>query len=130
MNGIAFRVQRVLLIVGIATTLAHFSDNALRIARYPEPSWITPIGVVSAWFVITPVALLALSRKSSDRAFLMLSAGYSLILMSGLLHYAYASHATMAASVHLTILCEAATGAALAIALFFGLLRYGLEKSV
>ena len=59
-----FRIQRALIVVGLATSLVHFSNSALDIAAYPELSWR----------LISAVAIIALSRKIPDVAFLTLTA--------------------------------------------------------
>jgi len=118
-----FFVQRALVGVGLIASFVHFLDNALDIADYPEPSWITPAGVIITWLIISPIALVALSRKSRDFVFSSSAAIYSLILLSGVLHYFYASSMKIPLRIHLTVLSEAITGAALLITIIVGRIR-------
>jgi hypothetical protein len=46
----------MLLLVNLAASALHFSDNMLRFGEYPEPKWITTPHVVDAlWIAITPL---------------------------------------------------------------------------
>ena len=54
-----------LIALGLIASLAHFADNTFAIDRYPEPSWITPLGVAVTWFIISGFALAVLARSHS-----------------------------------------------------------------
>jgi|GEM_PF-6865074 hypothetical protein len=112
-----FRTIKVLIVAGMAASVLHFADNAFAIEHYPEPGWITPFGVVASWCVVTAVALVAVTRKRADGPFLATTAIYILVLLSGLLHYAFGPPMHMALRSHVTVLAEALTGFALAGAL-------------
>ena len=115
-----FRTIKVLIVAGMAASVLHFADNALGIERYPEPGWITPLGVVASWCVVTAVALVALARRNADGLFLATTTIYTFVLLSGLLHYAFGAPMHMTLRSHITILAEGLTGFALAGALLGG----------
>jgi len=98
-------------------SLLHFVDNTFAIDRYPEPAWITPLSVVESWCVVTAIAIVALARKSADAVFFAAAGLYSLVLLSGLLHYAFGAPVHMALRSNVTVLTEAITGVFLAGAL-------------
>ncbi len=108
------RTIKVLIAAGLVASMLHFADNTVAIDRYPEPSWITPLGVVAGWCVMTAVAVVALMRNTADRVFVTSAAVYSLMLLGGLLHYAFAAPMHMALRSNVTVLAEALTGAVLA----------------
>lgn len=112
------RRLRLLIVAGMLASILHFADNTFAIERYPEPGWITPFGVAVSWFVVTAPAVVALTRRSADRVFFTTAGIYALVLLSGLLHYAFAPPMQMAVRSHVTVLTEALTGAALTSALF------------
>ena len=111
------RTVKLLIVLGMLASVLHFADNTIAIERYPEPGWITPFGVVAAWCVVTAVAVLALTRKTAGAVFFAAAAVYSLVLLSGLLHYAFDAPMRMALRSNVTVLAEALTGVVLAAAL-------------
>jgi NO-binding membrane sensor protein with MHYT domain len=113
-------VIRILVAVGMIASAFHFGDNAWSIARYPEPAWITPAGVVGAWCVATALGAVALLRRRRDLLFFTSAGLYALVLASGLLHYCFGSPLAMPLRSNLTVLAEGITGAALAVALIAG----------
>jgi hypothetical protein len=112
-----FRTIKLLIAAGMVATVLHFADNTFAIERYPEPGWITPFGVAASWFVVTAVAVFALTRKTDGTAFIVAAGVYAVVLLSGLLHYAFGAPMHMAVRSNLTVLAEAIAGAALAVAL-------------
>ncbi len=113
-RGQLIRTAKLLIAAGVLASAAHFADNALAIERYPEPGWITPAGVVAAWCVITAIAAFALVRRAADAPFFAAAALYALILLSGLLHYAFGAPMHMALRTNVTVVAEAVVGIALA----------------
>jgi hypothetical protein len=97
--------------LGLVASLAHFADNAIHIARYPEPAWISPGVVLLAWLPIAVIAAAALLRRG-DCIFVLLTAVFGALLLSGLAHYSYGSPGSMAPSSNATIMFEALTGVA------------------
>ena len=116
------RTIKLLIAAGMLTSVLHFADNAFAIEHYPEPGWITPVGVIISWCVVTAIALVALTRKSADGLFFTAAGIYALVLLSGLLHYAFAPPMHMPVRSHITVIAEALVGAALAGALLQSLL--------
>lgn len=112
------RRLKLLIVAGMLASVLHFADNTFAIARYPEPSWITPFGVAVSWCAVTALAVVALTRRSADRVFFATTGIYALVLLTGLLHYAFGPAMQVAVRSQLTVLAEAIAGAALAIALF------------
>jgi hypothetical protein len=110
----SLRTIKIVIAAGMLASALHFADNALAIEQYPEPGWITPLGVVAAWCPVTAIAVVALARKTADRVFFTAAAAYVLILISGLLHYAFAAPMHMAVRSNVTVVAEALTGFALA----------------
>jgi hypothetical protein len=117
MSARSFRTIKLLIVAGVVASALHFADNAFAIEQYPEPGWITPFGVVASWCVVTAVALVALLRPKADAPFLACTAIFILVLLSGLLHYAFGPPMQMALRSHVTVLAEALTGFVLAGAL-------------
>jgi hypothetical protein len=111
------RRLKLLIVAGMLASALHFADNAFAIARYPEPSWITPFGVAVSWCVMTALAVVALTCKSADGVFFATAGVDELVLLSGLLHYAFGSAMQIAVRSQITVLAEAIAGAALASAL-------------
>jgi ABC-type transport system involved in cytochrome c biogenesis permease subunit len=85
------------------------------------------LGVVAAWCVVTTIAVVALARATADGVFVAMAAAYALVLLSGMLHYAFGTPMRMAARSNVTVLAEALAGAALASALLRG--RAGRQRS-
>ena len=105
---------KLLIAAGVLASAVHFADNALSIERYPEPGWITPAGVVAAWCVVTAIAAFALTRKAADTVFFVAAAIYAMVLLSGLLHYAFGAPMHMPLRSNVTVLVEAFVGVVLA----------------
>jgi len=113
----SLRVVKWIVVAGIVASLAHFTDNAFEIGRYPEPSWITPSIVLSAWIPDAIVAIAALLRKNGDIVFVTLSAIFGVLLLTGLAHYAYGSASHMVFLSNFTIVFEAVSGGTLLVTL-------------
>ncbi len=111
------RTIKALIAAGMLASLLHFADNTFAIEQYPEPGWITPFGVAVSWCVVTAIALVALLRRTADALFFGAAGIYALVLLSGLLHYAFGPPMHMAMRSNVTVLFEALTGVALAAAL-------------
>ena len=121
----SIRVIKWLIVAGVIASVAHFADNAFEIGRYPEPSWITPRIVLFAWLPDAIVATGALLRKNGDLIFVMLTAIFGLLLLTGLAHYSYGSPIHMAALSNFTIVVEAITGVTLLAVLCWSLSHRG-----
>ena len=111
---------KLLVAAGLVASLLHFADNAVAIDQYPEPGWITPLGVAVSWCLVSVLAFVALSRKRADAGFFWSASVYAVVLLGGLLHYAFAPPMHMALRSNITVLTESAIGIALAVALVIG----------
>ncbi len=118
MTRARFDVVRALVAIGALASIAHFADNATSTSRYPEPSWITPVGVWVAWIPIGALCAYLLLTHRRDRPFRIGVVVLGVVLLAGLLHFTYGSMRMMSPISTATILGEAATGVALLGALF------------
>ena len=110
------RTLKMLIVLGIVASALHFADNALELDRYTGPRWITPAGVVVSWLAVTALAFAALLQRRPGIVFRLCTALYAVLLLSGLLHYAFGPPMDMPLRSNLTVLVEACTGALLAAA--------------
>lgn len=122
MSWTPFAVIKGLVVIGTVASLAHFADNATSISRYPEPTWITPIGVWLGWVPIGALSAFLLLKRRYDISFKIGAFILSVVLMTGLLHFAYGSMLTMSPISTTTVLAETASGIALLAALLFRLI--------
>jgi len=111
------RTVKVLLLAGLLASLLHFTDNTFAIDRYPEPAWITPLGVAVSWCVVSVPAVIAFTRRRADAAFFWSAGIYAVLLLGGLLHYVFGAPMDMPLRSNITVLAEALCGAALGAAL-------------
>jgi hypothetical protein len=120
MTAQRFRTVKFLVAAGLLASLLHFADNTFAIDQYPEPSWITPPGVAVSWFVVSVLAVVALSRKRADKAFFRFAGVYAVVLLGGLLHYAFSPPMHMPVRSNITVLTESLIGIVLASAIWTG----------
>ncbi len=104
--------------IGGLASIAHFADNATSMGRYPEPGWITPSGVWSAWIPVAALCAYLLRKRRHDLPFRIGAFIFAFVLMAGTLHFAYGSIFTMSPVSTGTVLAEAACGVALLAALW------------
>lgn len=109
-----FKCVKAVIALGIVASAAHFADNAIEIATYPEPAWITPIGIGATWIGLSAIACTALLRRTPDALFFLCAAVYALTLIAGLAHYFFGSPLRMPTRSNATVLSEALAGMALA----------------
>jgi hypothetical protein len=112
------------MIICGATSLLHFTHNAVYINDYPNlPKWITPLGVYASWCAITAVGALGfwLYCKVSRTVGLLTSAIYALLGFGGLDHYVVAPFAAHSAVMNATIIAEVSAASVL-----LGFLGYSL----
>lgn len=113
------RAVRALIALGGLASLVHFADNATSMSRYPEPSWITPAGVWISWIPVGALCIYLVLKKRSDRSFQVGAVVFGVVLMAGLLHFAFGSMAMLMSPISMTtVFAEAACGVALLIALW------------
>jgi hypothetical protein len=110
------RALGVTTLVYGGASLLHFAHNAALVREYPNlPAQLTAPGVVGAWLAVTAVGLcgwLALRRGYATLGLATLAL-YAALGFDGLGHYALAPMAAHTGAMNLTILTEAAAGAAL-----------------
>ena len=111
------RALRLLIASGIVASTLHFADNALEIEHYTEPSWFTPLGVAVTWIPVTALAVIALLQRRANAVFFACAAIYALLLLGGLLHYAFGPPMDMPLRSNATVWLEALIGVALTAAL-------------
>lgn len=109
------RSQQVLLAIlalNLISTWLHYTDNALFLSQYPGPDWFTPIGVLAAVIVMTPVGLFGYwlyTRCSFWLAYLFLGA-YSITSVSSPGHYLFPMTTPMSLKMHSLIWFDAISG--------------------
>ncbi len=116
----SFKVLVGLVVVNIATTIAHYVDNIAFFGEYPEPTWLAPGMVDAFWFLMTPVAFVGLwlahrRRIGAGSIALLVYAGMSLLVLG---HYRFAPFDSIGWRIHTLIWLEAAA----ALLLIFWLL--------
>jgi hypothetical protein len=102
-------------VYGVAS-LVHFFHNATYLRQYPGmPAWLTAAGVWGAWCAFTAIGAGGywVYRATSERVGLLMLALYAVLGFAGLDHYAVAPVAAHSATMHATILFEAASAAVL-----------------
>jgi hypothetical protein len=101
---------RLLLFINIAASVAHYADNIVRFAIYPEPPWLNPGRVDAFWFVMTPIGVLAywLYRRGKIRSAFALNYAYGTMGLLVLGHYLTAAPWKLPLSINALILLEAA----------------------
>src|SRR6187397_3280152 len=78
-----------LLIMNVAASIAHYADNILRFAEYPEPPWLNPARVDAFWFLMTPFGIAAywLYKRGKKRAAFVANYAYGVMNLLVLGHY-------------------------------------------
>src|SRR3954466_13966062 len=110
------------LVACVVATLVHHVHNAQFLDEYPNlPAWLSPVPVYLAWLAASAVAFagywaLRTGRRIVGSVALLAYAAYC---VDGLLHYTRAPLAAHTAAMNATIFLEAATGAALVIAVLW-----------
>lgn len=118
MNSIfSYRNLMILFVITIITSILHYVDNVLFFEHYPEPTWLNAKLVDMFWFVMTPVAGLAMwwfKQQKNQRALLATFVYVAMnILVLG--HYRYQPFHHISLKIHLFIWLEAIAAFALAL---------------
>jgi len=103
-----------ILLCSITITSIHYTDNAIFVADYPEPGWITTSGVFITWGVMTLVSAIAywLYRQQYFWSSYLVLGIYSITGLSSPTHYFYGSMAQFSGKMHLFIWSDAIAGLA------------------
>lgn len=115
---------RVLLGAGIGSTAIHYTDNAIAIDEYPQPSWITEPVVFAVLIAFTAAGIAGYLLYARGRTWpaIWLLIAYSYTGLSSLLHYRYGAVSDLALWRQVAIWTDGLTGACvLAFALYTGL---------
>lgn len=106
---------RTLLILGIASTTVHYTDNAVSIEQYPQPSWISEPVIFAVWIGLTAtgIAGYVLYRQGRTRPALALLVVYSYTGLSTPLHYLYGSLSDLSWWRQVAVWTDGLTGAAI-----------------
>lgn len=105
----------VLLIIGVVTTILHYTDNFLFFDNYPLPTWITKPSVYVAWLMLTSFGIAGYwlyKQRVFWTAYLCLCI-YSITGVSSLGHYFYASMTEISVKMNTLIWLDAISGTAL-----------------
>jgi hypothetical protein len=118
-------VLTLMLVYG-ATSLLHFSHNALYVRDYPNlPSWVTTGRIFAAWLVVAAVGVIgywlyaislqaqAAYSRALRMAGLIVIAVYATFGLDGLDHYNRAPFSAHSVMMNLTILLEVSAAAVL-----------------
>jgi hypothetical protein len=96
-------------VVNVLASAFHYTDNILRWAAYPEPTWLSPPRTDAFWFVMTPAAIAAYIGWRLDwRAWPTASYAYAAMSLLVLGHYLYAPPWRMSAACNASVLVETA----------------------
>ena len=85
------RILLAIIVINIAITSLHYTDNALFVDVYPEPEWITTSGVFITWAIMSVIALISYGlylQKNYWLSYLALVV-YSTTGLSSPTHYLY-----------------------------------------
>ena len=101
-----------ILIFNIAITSMHYTDNAIFLEDYPEPSWITTSGVFISWVIMTSIAIMSYwlyARQNFWSSYLFLSI-YSITGLSSPAHYLYGELSQFSVKMHAFIWSDVVAG--------------------
>ena len=106
---------RLVVLVTIAVTLFHFTDNAVNLEDYPraswQPDWFAAV-VVGAWFLYTAVGVLGyrLYRDGRFGAAHTSLIVYGYLVLSSLGHFIYGSPGELTTVGLVSVLVDTAAG--------------------
>ncbi|ACK71165.1 hypothetical protein PCC7424_2753 [Gloeothece citriformis PCC 7424] len=106
---------KMLLIASIVSTAIHFTDNYIYIDQYPQPESITPSSIYTAWIAWTVIGVVGYGLYKGQKfwlAYLCLII-YSFCGLDSLAHYLYGSWSDFSLKMHLFIVTDGLTGAAI-----------------
>ena len=107
----AASIVRWVVVVSVAITALHYTDNYVSIANYPQPAWIQRETIILAWVLFTFVGvagymLYKAGRSMAAGAYLLV---YSATGISSLGHYFSSGH-SITTKMHLFIWTDAVVG--------------------
>ena len=105
---------KIFLVASVISTFIHNVDNYLRFDLYPQPSWITPGGVIRSWIIWTIFGFAGYGLYKNQRFWLsyICLIIYSSCGLSSLAHYLYGGRSEFSSIMHIFILTDGLTGLA------------------
>lgn len=113
-----------ILILSIAITSIHYTDNAIYVNQYPEPEWFTTSGVLITWGVMTAIAIISYwlySRQNYWLSYFLLGM-YAGTGLSSPAHYFYGELSRFSVKMHLLIWTDVIAGLSVVAFLTWSLL--------
>jgi hypothetical protein len=104
-----------IVIFNLVSTWLHYTDNAIFVDRYPEPSWFTTSGVFATVILMTPIGLLGYWLYTQQKFWLSYAALglYSITSISSPGHYLYPGAMAMSLKMHGLVWLDAIAGLSL-----------------
>ncbi|MGL4882766.1 MAG: hypothetical protein ACRC8K_17165, partial [Waterburya sp.] len=101
-----------IVILNIAITSLHYTDNAIYVREYPEPEWFTTSGVLITWVVMTQIGIIGYWLYSKQLFWLsyFLLGMYAGTGLSSFAHYFYGELSQFSAKMHLLIWTDVIAG--------------------
>jgi hypothetical protein len=101
-----------ILILSIAITSIHYTDNAIYVHEYPEPEWFTTSGVLITWVVMTTIGIIGYwlyTRQLYWLSYFLLGM-YAGTGLSSPAHYFYGELSQFSGKMHLLIWTDVFAG--------------------
>jgi hypothetical protein len=113
-----------ILILNIAITSLHYTDNAIFVNQYPEPQWFTTSGVLITWIVMTQIGIISFWLYSRQKFWLsyFLLAIYASTGLSSPAHYFYGELSRFSVKMHTLIWTDLIAGLSVVAFLTWSLL--------
>lgn len=115
MNAPSLRLVKGVLLVSVASTAIHYTDNYIYIDEYPQPDYINHELIALAWVLLTLIGIAGYlfyrdGKRGPAAAYLFV---YSYTGLSSLGHYVFGGH--FSTKMHVLIWLDGITGAAVAL---------------
>ena len=103
-----------ILVASAVSTAVHYTDNYVFMEAYPQPPWVTRLGIVAGWIVLTSVGALGywLYRQGHRNLAYACLLVYSVTGLSTLGHYVYGGCSAFSTKTHVLIVTDGLTGLA------------------
>jgi hypothetical protein len=113
-----------ILILNIAITCMHYTDNAIFVNQYPEPAWFTTSGVLITWIVMSQIGIIGYWLYSRQKFWLsyFLLGMYAGTGLSGFAHYFYGELSQFSLKMHTLIWTDVIAGLSVVAFLTWSLL--------
>ena len=109
--------MRAVLLAAIVSSVIHYTDNYVNLEDYPQPHWINHAVIPSAWALFTAFGIAGYLLYRRGR---LVPAGLCLLVysytgLSSLGHYRFGPLSDFTPKMHIGILLDGVTGAAVFI---------------